>query len=89
MKAAHKALTANIAARVPGSVVRTRIFLPKPQVPLGNPVLPVICLGHLFSLVLRNNQKMLAQILEQTLVPPPFYRVEHTLLILLVKSQHW
>lgn len=29
---------------------------------------------------------MLAQILKQTLLPPPFYRVEHALLLLLVKK---
>lgn len=49
MKAAPRASAANKAASVPGSVVRVRIFLPKPQVPLGNPVLPVICLGHFYS----------------------------------------
>lgn len=44
------------AAGVPGSVVRGRIFLPEPRVPLGNPALPVICLSHLFPLVLRKSQ---------------------------------
>lgn len=44
------------AAAVPGSEARGRIFLPEPRVPLGNPVLPVICLGHLFPLVLRKSQ---------------------------------
>lgn len=57
MRAAPKASSASTAASVPGSVVHVRIFRPEPRVPLGNPVLPVICLGHLFSLVLRNSQK--------------------------------
>lgn len=57
IRAVPRALAAEAAVNIPGSVVHVRIFLLKLRVPLGNPVLPVIWLGHLFSLVLRNSQR--------------------------------